>query len=52
MFASGIRIAAQVPYIKALLEGAKNYSIRIQSILLVWQLDGKSMYIILLIFLL
>lgn len=35
MFASGIGIAAQVPYIKALLEGTKNYSICIRSILLV-----------------
>ena len=50
MFASGIEIAAQVPYIKALLEGAKNYSVHTRSILLVWQLDEESMYIILLIF--
>lgn len=35
MFASGIRITTQIPYIKALLEGAKNYSICIQSILLI-----------------
>lgn len=51
MFASGIGIAAQVPYIKALLEGAKNYSIHTRNILLIWQLDEESMYILLLKFL-
>lgn len=47
-----MEIATQVPYIKALLEKAKNYSVCIQSILLIWQLDIESIYIIFLIFLL
>lgn len=42
MFASGIGIAAQVPYIKELLRGFKEYRVRTKSILLVWQLDKES----------
>lgn len=52
MFAGGIKIAAQMLYIKILLKGDKNYFLRMQSILLVWQLDEKSIYILLLKFLL
>ena len=42
MFASGIGIAAQVPYIKELLRGFQEYRVRTKSILLVWQLDKES----------
>ena len=42
MFASGIGIAAQVPYIKELLKGFHEYTVRTKSILLVWQLDKES----------
>ncbi|KAL2048945.1 hypothetical protein ABVK25_010798 [Lepraria finkii] len=42
MFASGIGIAAQVPYIKELLKGFHEYRVRTKSILLVWQLDKES----------
>lgn len=52
MFTSSIRIITQISYIKALLKKAKNYFVYTQTILLVWQLDKKSIYIILLIFLL
>ena len=42
MFASGIGIAAQIPYIKELLEGAENRSVCTRRILLIWQLDKES----------
>ena len=42
MFASGIGIAAQVPYIKELLSDIKAFKVRTRSILLVWQLDNES----------
>ena len=42
MFATGIGIAAQVPYIKQLLRGFQEYRVRTKSILLVWQLDKES----------
>ena len=42
MFASGIGIAAQIPYIKAVLEGFRDFKVRTRSILLVWQLNKES----------
>lgn len=42
MFASGIGIAAQVPYIKELLKGVGDYKVRTRRILLIWQLDKES----------
>ncbi len=42
MFATGIGIAAQVPYIKQLLKGFQEYRVRTKSILLIWQLDKES----------
>ena len=42
MSATGIGIAAQVPYIKELLKGFQEYRVRTKSILLVWQLDNES----------
>lgn len=42
MFTSGIGIAAQVPYIKELLQGFKEFRVRTRSILLIWQLDRES----------
>ncbi len=42
MFATGIGIAAQVPYIKQLLKGFQECRVRTKSILLVWQLDKES----------
>lgn len=44
MFATGIGIAAQVPYIKQLLRGFQEYRVRTKSILLVWQLDSESVF--------
>ena len=43
MFASGIGIAAQVPYIKGILKDFRNAQTRTKSILLIWQLDNESM---------
>jgi len=42
MFASGIGIAAQVPYIKEVLRAFRESKARIKSILLIWQLDKES----------
>ena len=42
MFASGIGIAAQVPYIKELLTNINNCKARTRSILLIWQLEKES----------
>ncbi|KAL6716962.1 hypothetical protein ACLMJK_004875 [Lecanora helva] len=42
MFATGIGITAQVPYVKQLLKGFQSYRVRTKSILLVWQLDNES----------
>ena len=44
MFATGIGMAAQVPYNKQLLRGYKEYRVRTKSILVVWQLDKESKY--------
>ena len=44
MFASGIGIAAQVPYIKELLQGFREGRVRTKSIVLVWQLNKESEY--------
>lgn len=51
MFASGIGIAAQVPYIKELLADIKRFKVRTRSILLVWQLDNESESLFLLLLL-
>ncbi|KAL6714261.1 hypothetical protein ACLMJK_007684 [Lecanora helva] len=42
MFASGIGITAQIPHLKELLRGYRNYRVRTRNILLVWQLDKES----------
>ena len=42
MFASGIGIAAQVPYLKELIRGYKECKVRTKRILLVWQLNKES----------
>ena len=42
MFASGIGIAAQVPYIKELLRDFRDGRVRTKSIVLVWQLNKES----------
>lgn len=42
MFATGIGIAAQVPYIKQLLRGYQESRVRTKNIVLVWQLDKES----------
>ncbi|CEL11963.1 hypothetical protein ASPCAL15085 [Aspergillus calidoustus] len=42
MVATGIGIAAQLPYIKELLEGYRNKSIRTQEISIIWQLDEEG----------
>ena len=42
MFASGIGIAAQVPYIKELLNDIRESKVRTRSILLVWELEKES----------
>ena len=42
MFASGIGIAAQVPYIKNILKDFRDAKTRTKNILLVWQLDNES----------
>ena len=42
MFASGIGIAAQIPYLKELIRGYKECTVRTKRILLVWQLDKES----------
>ena len=44
MFASGIGIAAQVPYIKEVIRGYKEHRVRTKSILIVWQLDKESKF--------
>lgn len=45
MFASERGIAAQVPYIKELLIGAKDYCVRTRKILLIWQIEKESKYL-------
>lgn len=45
MFASGIGIAAQIPYIKELLAKGEDWRVCTRKILLVWQLDKESKYI-------
>ena len=42
MFASGVGIAAQVPYIKELVRGYREHKVRTRGILLAWQLDKES----------
>ena len=42
MFASGIGIAAQVPYIKELLRSIHESKVKTRSILLIWQLEKES----------
>lgn len=42
MFASGIGIATQVPYLKELIRGYREFRVRTKSTLLVWQLDKES----------
>ncbi|KAK5131626.1 hypothetical protein LTR04_004905 [Oleoguttula sp. CCFEE 6159] len=42
MVASGIGIASQIPFIKELLKGCKNHTVRTRRIFLVWQLDKES----------
>ncbi|KAI9736728.1 MAG: hypothetical protein M1834_000932 [Cirrosporium novae-zelandiae] len=42
MFASGIGIAAQMPYIKELLDGYRNCTVRTRSIHLLWQLTRQT----------
>ena len=42
IFASGIGIAAQVPYLKELIRGYKECRVRAKRILLVWQLNKES----------
>ena len=45
MFATGIGIAAQVPYIKQLLKGFQEFRVRTKAILLIWRLDKESEFI-------
>ena len=42
MFASGIGIAAQVPYVKEHLKGLKAHTVRTRSAILVWQLEHEG----------
>ena len=42
MFATGIGIAAQVPYLKEILQMVRDARAQTRSILLVWQLDDES----------
>ena len=42
MFASGIGIAAQVPYVKELLNDIQGFKVRTRSILLIWELEKES----------
>lgn len=42
MLASGIGIAAQVPYIRELLTNINDCKVRTRSILLIWQLEKES----------
>jgi predicted ferric reductase len=44
MIATGIGVAAQIPYMKQLVEGYRHGAVRTQRITLIWQLDeaGKS----------
>lgn len=44
MFASGIGIAAQIPFIKELLRNVEEYRVCTRKILLIWQLDKESKY--------
>ena len=46
MFASGIGMAAQVPYIKGVLKDFRNAETRTKNILLIWQLDNESKLLI------
>ncbi len=45
MFASGIGIAAQVPYIKEIVRGYRESRVRTKSVLLVWQLNKESKFV-------
>ncbi len=45
MFASGIGIAAQIPYIKELVRGYRESRVRTKSILLIWQLNKESRFV-------
>jgi len=45
IFASGISIAAQVPYIKEIVRGYRESRVRTKSYLLVWQLNKESKFV-------
>jgi len=42
MFATGIGIAAHIPYIKDLMRGYSSYEVKTRRILLVWEIDKRS----------
>jgi hypothetical protein len=42
MLASGIGIAAQIPYLKEFINGRKERALSVQSVLLVWEIDSIS----------
>jgi hypothetical protein len=42
LFATGIGIAGQLPYVKQLLDGYKNCEVRTRRIALFWQVDSES----------
>lgn len=44
MLATGIRVAEQIPYIKQLLKGYRDCTVRTRSISLVWQIDKECMW--------
>jgi predicted ferric reductase len=43
MFVSGIGMAAGLPYVKSLVEGANSYKTRTRRILLIWQIEKERM---------
>jgi NAD(P)H-flavin reductase len=44
MIATGIGIAAQIPYIKELLDGQRKGVVKTQKITLIWELDLARTY--------
>jgi hypothetical protein len=42
LFATGIGIAGQLPYVKQLLENFHNYDVKARRIALFWQVDSEG----------
>jgi NAD(P)H-flavin reductase len=45
LFATGIGIAGQLPFVAQLLEGYHNYEVKTRRIALFWQVESESRYI-------